>query len=117
MLEDTLVRDNEDIRLLRDGKADEFNQKAATESIDLKNANLHLADLRGLDLRRIDLSGAYLRNTDLRGVDLSEANLEGASIHEAQISGTLFPEDLSPEEIMLSVTHGCRMRVIKTVEI
>ena len=119
MLEDTLVRDNEDIRLLRGGKADEFNQKAkaGAESIDLKNANLRLADLRGLDLHRVDLSGAYLRNADLRGVDFSQANLEGASLHEAQISGTLFPENLSPEEIMLSVTHGCRMRVKKTVEI
>jgi uncharacterized protein YjbI with pentapeptide repeats len=65
----------------------------------------------------MDLSGAYLRTTDLRGVDLSQANLEGASIHEEKISGTLFPENLSPEEIMLSVTRGCRMRVIKTVEI
>jgi len=27
MLEDTLVRDNEDIRLLRDGKSEEFNKK------------------------------------------------------------------------------------------
>ena len=97
MLEDTLVRDNEDIRVLRDGKSEEFNKKAEAESIDLKNSNLHLADLRGLDLR--------------------EANLESASIHEAQISGTLFPENLSSEEIMLSVTHGCCMRVKKVVEI
>ncbi len=78
---------------------------------------MHLADLRGLDLRRIDQSGAYLRTKDLRGVGRSQANLEGVSIHEEQISSTLFPENLSTEEIMLSVTHRCRMRVIKTVEI
>ena len=93
MPEDTLVRDNEDIRLLRGGKAEEFNQKAETEaeSIDLKNANLRLADLRGLDLHRVDLSGAYLRNADMRGVDLSQANLSNAQLDSARLETAARP--------------------------
>ena len=116
MTEETLVHDSALIQLLRGGDTEGFNQRAKMETLDLKNANLRLADLRGHDLRTADLSGAYLRNADLRGVDLSEANLAVASIHDAQISGTLFPENLAPEEIMLSITHGCRIRVKKTVE-
>ncbi len=61
MRKDALVRDNEYVRLLRDGKSTEFNQKAEAESIDLKNANLHLADLRGVDFSEANLEDAAVR--------------------------------------------------------
>ncbi len=63
MRKDALVRDNEDIRLLRGGKTDEFNQKAKAEaeSIDLKNTNLRLADLRGVDFSEANLEDAAVR--------------------------------------------------------
>ena len=63
MRKDALVRDNEDIRLLRGGKTDEFNQKAKAEaeSIDLKNTNLRLADLHGVDFSEANLEDAAVR--------------------------------------------------------
>ncbi|MFO7636044.1 MAG: GNAT family N-acetyltransferase [Clostridia bacterium] len=40
----------------------------------------------------------------------SETRLDGASINAAKVSGTLFPRELSAEEITLSLLHGTRMR-------
>lgn len=78
---------------------------------------VHLAgcDLRGLDLRTIHLSGlnltdAYFRGADLRGIDFQGCCLDGASLADARISGCYFPHDLSAQEILLSVTHGTRLR-------
>jgi hypothetical protein len=34
----------------------------------------------------------------------------GASLHDAKVSGVLFPADLEPQEIMMSVALGTRMR-------
>ena len=36
--------------------------------------------------------------------------MEGASISSANISGTYFPKELSPQEIMLSLRTGARLR-------
>ncbi len=98
-------------KLLRLGSAVEFNaRRAKGEACDLRGSDLRGADLRGLDADGLDLSNCYLRQTDLRGVDLSKAKMEGASIHGAQIGGTYFPRELAADEIVLSVTHGTRMR-------
>lgn len=98
------------IELLRSERIDEFNERARSEPPDLENADLRMADLRRADLRRAKMRGAYLRLADLRGVDLGDADLDGASINEARISGTLFPRDISADEISLSVWKGTRMR-------
>jgi uncharacterized protein YjbI with pentapeptide repeats len=96
-------------QLLRDGNIIEFNRrKAAGEPTDLTHCDLRSLDLRGLDARGLDLRDCYFR-----GVDLSGANLEGASINEAKISGAYFPDALTPEEILLSVQFGTRMRYRK----
>ncbi|NIV31835.1 MAG: hypothetical protein GWN58_20815, partial [Anaerolineae bacterium] len=50
------------------------------------------------------------RQADLRGLDLRQTRLEGASIHGAKVAGVYFPEDLSAEEIQLSLLQGTRMR-------
>jgi uncharacterized protein YjbI with pentapeptide repeats len=92
------------------GETEKFNQRERAEAPDLENADLRMADLRGAVLRRANLRGAYLRHADMRGVDLSDADLDGASINEAHISGTLFPRNISADEIMLSVWKGTRMR-------
>lgn len=105
-----LVRDSKWVSLLREGRFEEFNQGAAQEAPDLRNADLRLLDLRHADLTHADLRGAYMRNADLRGLDLSGASLEGASLHDARVSGVFFPAVLSAEEIRLSLLFGTRMR-------
>lgn len=98
-------------RLLREGRVKDFNERRKLgEKIDLRDCDFRALDLRGLDARGLDLSGCYFRQTDLRGIDFSETRLEGASINAAKISGTLFPKELSPEEITLSLLHGTRLR-------
>ena len=105
------IKDDPMYRLLREGDVEEFNtRRAAGESCDLCGCDFRTLDLRKLDAKGLDLRDCYFRQTDLRGVDLSEANLEGASINAAKISGAYFPHALRAEELMLSLTHGTRMR-------
>jgi uncharacterized protein YjbI with pentapeptide repeats len=98
-------------KLLREGRIKDFNErKKLGEKIDLRDCDFRGLDLRGLDTSGLDFSGCYFRQTDLRGLDFSDAQLEGTSINGAKISGTLFPKELSAEEITLSLLHGTRMR-------
>ncbi len=97
--------------LLRDEKIDEFNAKRAEG----KECNLSGMHLRNFDLKKINTDGinfsnASLHGADLRGLNLSNCNLDGASIRNAKVSGTLFPKNLSPSEIALSLNQGTRMR-------
>ena len=71
---------------------------------------LALLPQRGLDAAGLDFSDCYFRQSDLRGIDFSQSNLKGASINACKISGVLFPAELSPSEIELSLLHGTRMR-------
>jgi uncharacterized protein YjbI with pentapeptide repeats len=105
------MKDDHLYRLLREGKIDDFNHACAKgESPDLINADLRGLGLRGLNADGLDLRGCYFRQADLRGVDFSKTNLDGASVHAAKISGCLFPNEISADEINLSLTHGTRMR-------
>jgi uncharacterized protein YjbI with pentapeptide repeats len=70
-------------------------------------------DLRKMNARGLDFSSAYFRNCDLSGIDFRETNLEGASLLDAKVSGVYFPDELSPEEIRLSLDHGTRLRYHK----
>ncbi len=98
-------------QLLRDENVAEFNQRrAAGQAVELRGVDLRGLDLRNLDCKGLDLSDAYFRGCDLRGVDFRGANLEGASLVSANISGCYFPKPLRAEEILLSVTHGIRLR-------
>ncbi len=104
-------RDNPLYLLLRDGKIEEFNKmRAQGGADDLRGSDFRHMDLRGIDASGLDLRDCYFRQADLRGVDFSEARLEGASINAAKISGAWFPKELDPQEILLSLTHGTRMR-------
>ncbi|MCB1869745.1 MAG: pentapeptide repeat-containing protein [Gammaproteobacteria bacterium] len=101
-------------RLLREGLVEEFNRRRRDgDECDLRACDLRSLDLRKLDAAGMDLRDCYLRQADLRGVDLTHTNLEGSSINGAKISGTLFPVELSAEEITLSLLHGTRMRYRK----
>lgn len=105
------IKDDELYRLLRDGRIDEFNQRRdALGAYDLRRCDFRTVDLRGMHADALDLRDCYFRQADLRGVDLTQANLEGASIHNARISGAYFPSRLRADEIMLSLTHGTRLR-------
>ncbi|MGD9579902.1 MAG: pentapeptide repeat-containing protein [Vampirovibrionia bacterium] len=98
--------------LLLDGKIKEFNKLVEDNNgdVDLSGLRLRSIDLKQICYKTINLEGTYLRASDLRGLDLSKANLKYASIKDAKIAGVLFPSNISAEEIMLSVTHGTRLR-------
>ena len=101
-------------KMMFEENRDSFNKLVREgKTPDLRGQNLSDLDLTGFDLKNADLSGAYLRAANLSGQDLSQAKLEGASLKQAKISGCLFPDDLSAEEIRLSVDMGTRMRHTK----
>jgi Pentapeptide repeats (8 copies) len=61
--------------------------REACEKASTQNINLRSADLSGADLRSADLSGANLRSADLSGANLSGADLSGANLRSADLSG------------------------------
>jgi uncharacterized protein YjbI with pentapeptide repeats len=101
-------------QLLRDGNVKEFNRrKAAGETAQFRDCDFRHLDLRGLDAADIDFSNSYFRAADLRGIDFSTANLAGVSLNNSRISGALFPAELAPDEIELSINRGTRLRYLK----
>lgn len=97
--------------LLREGKIEKFNHyKSKGVPYNLSGCDFRGLDLRGIDAADINFSHSYFRNTDLRDVDLSNSDLNGASFHYANLQGTLFPKDISLEEIKMSLNHGIRIR-------
>ena len=108
------MADQHALNLIQEEKFHDFNNLVERTGgvVDLRGAHLRGYDVRKYHLRKADLTGAYLRSCDLRSVDLSEAQLDGASMKEAKVSGTLFPRNLLPEEIRLSLEYGTRLRAI-----
>ena len=109
--------DNPSYVILRKKGVQEFSdyrKKSNLETVDLSGVDFSEADLAKLDATGIDFSNTSFRHADLRGVNFRESNLEGASLRSAQISGAYFPDDLSADEIMMSVKYGTRMRIRKT---
>ena len=101
-------------QLLREGRIDEFNaKKQAGEYCNLKLCDFRSLDLQGIDAVGLDFRGAYFRMSDLRGIDFRGSLLDGASINGAKISGTYFPVEIPAEEILLSLEHGTRLRVLR----
>ncbi|MEM6300395.1 MAG: pentapeptide repeat-containing protein [Pseudomonadota bacterium] len=98
-------------QLLRQEDVKAFNeQRDKLDSSELKNGDYRGRDLRNLNAEGLDFSNAYFRNTDLSGIDFRTTNLEGASLLDAKVSGVYFPDELSPEEIRLSLQTGTRLR-------
>ncbi len=97
--------------LLREGNITEFNARFNKgEKPEFTNCDFRGVDLREIEVNGVDFGGSYFRQADLRGLDLSQCNFEGTSIIGAHISGTLFPKELSAQEILLSHQQGTRMR-------
>jgi hypothetical protein len=102
------------VEMLFEENIESFNRLVEEgQAPDLRNTNLSGMDLRKGRFKGLDLAGCYLRNTNLRGIDLTGCNLQGASLQGAQISGTLFPENVSMEEIKASVEYGTRIRTLE----
>ncbi|KZZ44067.1 MAG: pentapeptide repeat-containing protein [Saccharospirillaceae bacterium] len=98
-------------QMLRNDDVSGFNQaREQGQQCDLRNCDLRGLDLRNLNVENMDLSGAYLRGADLRGIDFRSCILDGASLADGKISGCYFPVEISATEILLSVTHGTRLR-------
>lgn len=98
-------------QLLRAEKIEEFNKlKAQGKSCDLTSCDFRGLDLREMDVRGLDLSNAYFRGADLRSIDFRGTKMSGVSLADAKVSGCFFPEDISAQEILMSVTHGTRIR-------
>jgi uncharacterized protein YjbI with pentapeptide repeats len=113
-MSDPEIKNDELFQLLRHGEIDEFNKRIANgETCELIGGDFRGSDLRRLNARGLDMRDCYFRQADLRGIDFTETNLEGASISGAKISGTYFPKELRAEEILLSLTHGTRMRYMR----
>ncbi len=105
------ITDDPLYQMLRNENVKEFNeQRNQLDASNLKSGDYRGRDLRNMDATGLDFSGAYFRNTDLRGIDFRQTNLEGASLIDAKVSGVYFPEELSAEEIRLSLDHGTRLR-------
>ena len=100
------------VDLIQEEKFGQFNAlvDGADGQVDLSGAHLRGFDMRKCHLAHANLSNAYLRAADIRGLDLSAANLAGASLKDAKISGVLFPLNFTPDEIMMSLQHGTRLR-------
>ena len=98
-------------QLLREERVAEFNERRAKgETCDLTHCDFRGLDLRGLNAKGLDFTGGYFRQADLRGINFHESCLQECSINGAKISGAYFPDRLEPEEIMMSLQHGTRMR-------
>jgi len=101
-------------QLLREERVKEFNElREQGIEAELQNCDFRGVDLRGINSDGLDLSHCYFRQANLRGIDFSNTQLQGASINAAKVSGALFPEELSADEITLSLVHGTRMRYRK----
>ncbi|MCU7835131.1 MAG: pentapeptide repeat-containing protein [gamma proteobacterium symbiont of Taylorina sp.] len=109
-----VISDDPMYQLLRDGNIEEFNsKKQGGEFYDLQFCDFRSIDLKGLNAAGIDFRNAYFRQTDLKGIDFRGALLEGASINGAKISGAYFPNNITAQEILLSLEHGTRLRVVQ----
>jgi hypothetical protein len=97
-------------RCLRVGDVAGFHRYSSEGIVDLSNADLRGVDLRKADLSNVVLRGAYLKDADLRGQDLRQVDIEGCSIRNAKVGGAYFPYNVRPEEVLMSVSHGTRIR-------
>jgi uncharacterized protein YjbI with pentapeptide repeats len=102
-------------RALRAGEIDAFHRMVSGRaSVEFSDGDLRAVDFRKVDLTKVSLRGAYLKLADLRGCDLRHMDLEGCSLHQAKVGGAFFPDNVSAEEIRLSLQEGTRIRTTKS---
>lgn len=107
-----IPKENRAYNFLRERRIPEFNQLREQGKIDLNLSGLSFRgfDLRGLNADGLDMSDCKFKQAIVRGINFSNTKLDGASFYGAKISGALFPKQFSAAEILLSVTHGTRLR-------
>lgn len=104
---------DEAFKALRSGDIERYNRLVANRrDIDFSNSDLRGSDLRRIDLTLVKLKGAYLKDCDLRGQDMRHMDLEGASLHNSKVGGVYFPDNVSSDEILMSLSRGTRIRVL-----
>lgn len=97
--------------MLRHDNVSGFNAaRASGTPCDLRGCDLRGLDLRGINFSGMDLTDAYFRGADLRGIDFRTCRMDGVSLADAKISGCFFPATIPATELLLSVTHGIRLR-------
>lgn len=110
-MEKPVIKDDPLYRLLRNEDIEGFNaQRNVIDNTNLRSGDYRGRDLRKMDATDLDFSDSYFRNSDLSGIDFRQTNLEGASLLDAKVSGTYFPQELSADEIRLSLETGTRLR-------
>lgn len=98
-------------QMLRNDDVPGFNAaRASGQNCDLRGCDLRGLDLRNIELLNTDLTDAYFRGADLRGIDFRGCRMDGVSLADAKISGCYFPVEIPAQEILLSVSHGIRIR-------
>lgn len=114
MIDETpkIPQGNKMYNLLRERRINDFNNLRERGELgnNLSGLDFRGFDLRGMDASGLDFSNCHLKQADLRGINFSRTNLAGASLYGAKISGCLFPKEISAQEILMSVTHGTRLR-------
>ncbi|WP_430460131.1 pentapeptide repeat-containing protein [Thalassolituus sp. LLYu03] len=102
-------------QMLRNDDVAGFNAaRAAGQKCDLRGCDLRGLDLRNINLVNTDLTDAYFRGSDIRGIDFRGCRMDGVSLADAKISGCYFPHDIPAQEILLSVSHGIRIRHVSS---
>jgi hypothetical protein len=77
----------------------EWRYEKSGQTLDLREADLHLADLKGAHLKGATLAGAHLENADLTGAHLEVAILIGAQLTGAHL------EDAHLDRALLDEAH------------
>ena len=96
---------------LRNNNVEKYSQEMMRRGkVVLEGANFRGVDFQAFPLDTLFLKACYLRDANLRGCDIRHWDLEGSSIHHARIGGTYFPDDVEPDELMMSHTLGTRIR-------
>jgi uncharacterized protein YjbI with pentapeptide repeats len=101
------------LNLVQEDRPGEFNRLIETTGgvVDLSGGHFRGYDLRKFNFQKANLTNCYFRGADIRGLDLSESHMEGVSLRDAKVSGTLFPKNVAPEELRLSLEYGTRIRL------
>ena len=103
--------DDRAFKCLRVGDLDGYHEAIRNRQVvDFSGVDLRGTDFRKVDLSKVILRNAYLKDADFRGCDLRHIDLEGTSLRNAKVSGAYFPDNLSPEELRLSIDLGTRLR-------
>jgi uncharacterized protein YjbI with pentapeptide repeats len=78
--------------------------------VDLSGANLRGGQFMGCTFAGTNLEGADLKGANLSGSDLRAANLRYANLFHCSVYKAVFPDEFSPEELLLSLKEGTRLR-------